>query len=76
MPCEGGTHENWIHPRADEALQAFVGPGIPASRLTGDQDGIYVSHGPVVSKAGLWRPCRDTVKLKASPPQETTSDRI
>lgn len=63
----------------DEALQAFVGPGIPASRLTGDQDGIYVSHGPVVSKAGLWRPC-DTVKLKASRPrpypQETSSDRI
>lgn len=39
-----------------EALQAFVGPGIPASRLTGDQDGIYVSHGPVVSKDMLSGP--------------------
>lgn len=69
-----------LHPYElpDEALQAFVGPGIPASRLTGDQDGIYVSHGPVVSKAGLLGAplCRDTVKLKASPPQKTTSDRI
>jgi len=33
-----------------QALQAFVGPGIPASRLTGDQDGLYVSHGPIISK--------------------------
>lgn len=37
-----------------EALQAFVGPGIPASRLTGDQDGLYVSHGPIISKAFGW----------------------
>ncbi|CAK9008812.1 Uncharacterized protein SCF082_LOCUS10029 [Durusdinium trenchii] len=33
-----------------QALQAFVGPGIPASRLTGDQDGIYVTDSLVGSK--------------------------
>ena len=70
--CEGGTRDiHRILQQLPEALQAFVGPGIPASRLTGDQDGIYVSHGPVVSKAGLCHavPCC----AKASPaPAETT----
>ena len=33
-----------------QALNLFVGPGVPASRLAGDPDGIYVSQSIVGSK--------------------------